>query len=68
MRPLEISSGREHATALAAALAKFGKSARAAIGAATEFGDTDTADLFTGMSRSVDKLLWQVEAHLQGKD
>ena len=45
-----------------------GASARAGIDAATELGDADTADLFTEISRSVDKLLWKVEAHGQGKD
>jgi starvation-inducible DNA-binding protein len=66
--PLEIVSGREHVTALSAALAKFGKSVRAAIDAAAELGDADTADLFTGVSRGVDKLLWKVEAHAQAKE
>jgi len=36
--------------------------------AAGKAGDADTADLFTEVSRSVDKLLWKVEAHLQSKD
>jgi len=66
--PLEIPSGREHVTALSRAIATFGASARAGIDAATELGDADTADLFTEISRSVDKLLWKVEAHGQGKD
>jgi starvation-inducible DNA-binding protein len=66
--PLEIVSGREHVTALSAALAKFGKSVRAAIDAAAELGDADTADLFTEVSRGVDKLLWKVEAHAQAKE
>jgi starvation-inducible DNA-binding protein len=63
--PLEISSGKEHVAALSAALAAFGKSARAAIDAAAALGDADTADLFTEVSRGVDKLLWKVEAHNQ---
>lgn len=66
--PLTIVSGREHVAALAAALAKFGKTARTAIDAATKIGDADTADLFTGVSREVDKLLWLVEAHAQAKE
>ncbi len=66
--PLDISSGREHVTALSGALAKFGKSVRAAIDSAAELGDADTADLFTEVSRGVDKLLWKVEAHAQAKD
>jgi starvation-inducible DNA-binding protein len=66
--PLAIVSGRDHVIALSGALASFGKSARAAIDAAAELGDADTSDLFTGVSRGVDKLLWKVEAHLQGSD
>ena len=66
--PLEIDSGRQHVAALSAALATFGASARAGIDAATALGDADTADLFTEISRGVDKLLWKVEAHAQTKD
>src|SRR5437870_289845 len=62
---LDISSGREHVAALSAAIAKFGASARRAIDAANALGDADTADLFTEISRGIDKLLWKVEAHLQ---
>ncbi len=66
--PLDISSGREHVNALTSALAKFGNSVRAAIDAAAKFGDADTADLFTEISRGVDKLLWKVEAHVQATE
>ena len=66
--PLEISTGQEHVAALSGALASFGKSARSAIDAAANGGDADTADLFTEISRGVDKLLWKVEAHTQGTD
>jgi len=62
--PLQIVSGSEHAAALASALARLGKTTRAAIDAAAALGDADTADLFTGVSRALDKLLWKVEAHL----
>ena len=63
--PLEISDGASHVDALSNALADFGKKVRADIDATDELGDKDTADLFTGISRSIDKLLWFVEAHLQ---
>lgn len=63
--PLAITSGRDHLEALASALAAFGKSARQAISQADELGDADTADVFTGVSRGIDKWLWMVEAHLQ---
>jgi starvation-inducible DNA-binding protein len=33
--------------------------------AAAALGDADTADLFTGVSRGIDELLWKVEAHNQ---
>ena len=62
--PLHIYAGNDHVAALSAALARFGKTSRAAIDAAASLGDADTADLFTGVSRAVDKLLWKVEAHL----
>jgi len=35
---------------------------------AAKTGDADTADLFTEISRGVDKLLWMVEAHAQAKE
>ena len=66
--PLDIDSGREHIAALSRVIATFGKSARAGIDAANALGDADTADLFTEVSRGVDKLLWKVEAHAQTKD
>ncbi len=66
--PLDISSGREHVTALSGTLATFGTSVRAGIESAVEIGDAGTADLFTEVSRGVDTLLWKVEAHAQAKD
>ena len=66
--PLNITSGNEHVVALSGALAKFGASTRAAIDTASNAGDANTADLFTEISRGVDKLLWLVEAHIQAKE
>jgi starvation-inducible DNA-binding protein len=57
--PLSISSGRDHV----AALATFGKFARQAISQADDLGDADTADVFSEVSRGIDKWLWMVEAH-----
>lgn len=62
--PTDIMAEKEHLKALADRLAAFGKLVRAAIDAADEAGDTDTSDLFTGVSRQVDKDLWFIEAHL----
>jgi starvation-inducible DNA-binding protein len=66
--PLDLASGRDHIAALSKALSKFGATARAGIDSAGKTGDADTADLFTEVSRGVDKLLWMVEAHLQARD
>ncbi len=66
--PPGITSGFEHVSALADALAGFGKTTRAAMNAATRAGDAGTADLFTGVSPGVDKLLWFVEAPTQAKE
>ena len=63
--PIEISEGRAHIDALAEALARCGKAVRKAIDEAAKAGDADTSDLFTGVSRELDKQLWLVEAHLQ---
>jgi starvation-inducible DNA-binding protein len=40
---------------------------RHAIEETDKLGDAGTADLFTGISRAVDKHLWFLEAHLQDK-
>jgi starvation-inducible DNA-binding protein len=66
--PLNLVSGKAHVVALSSALAKFGASTRAAIDTAANSGDADTADLFTEVSRGLDKVLWLVEAHIQSKD
>jgi len=63
--PHEISDGTAHVDALSSAIADFGKKMRKNIDTTDGLGDADTADLYTGVSRSVDKLLWFVEAHIQ---
>ncbi len=62
--PLAITAGEDHVIALSAALAAFGAAVRAAIPQSTAEDDLDTADLFTEISRAVDKLLWFVESHV----
>jgi starvation-inducible DNA-binding protein len=63
--PLEITRGLDHVNALATTLAAQAKAVRAAIDQSNELRDADTADLFTEISREVDKDLWFVEAHVQ---
>ena len=65
--PAGLVDGRSHVDAMSSALAAFGKTARKAIDDSAGFGDADTADIFTEVSRGVDKWLWFVEAHLQAE-
>lgn len=64
--PLSLTGGRAHVEALSTVIAIVGKAIRAAIDQANELGDADTTDIFTEVSRDLDKKLWFVEAHLQG--
>jgi starvation-inducible DNA-binding protein len=65
--PPNTVDGHSHVEALSSALAAFGTIARTAINQANELGDLDTADLFTEVSRGIDKWLWFVEAHFQAE-
>ena len=64
--PVEIVAGRDHVDALSTSMAVIGKSIRGSIDRAVELDDADTADLFTEVSRGLDKKLWFVESHLHG--
>ena len=61
----EISEGAAHVEGVARALSTFGQEVRNSINEADELDDADTADLFTEISRGIDKWLWFVEAHSQ---
>lgn len=63
--PGELREGLAHVAALAERYAALADTTRAAIDAAAEAGDADTADLLTGTSRMLDKALWMLEAHLE---
>lgn len=65
--PLDIADGLAHVEAVARALSTFGQEARTTISEADELDDADSADLFTEISRGIDKWLWFVEAHSQAK-
>ena len=62
---LTIADGLAHVEAVAKALSTFGHEARNTINQADELDDADTADIFTEISRGIDKWLWFVEAHSQ---
>ena len=62
---LGIDAAEAHVAGVTAALATFGESLRNAIDETAAFGDTDTSDVFTEISRGVDQQLWLVESHRQ---
>ncbi|MGE0159806.1 MAG: DNA starvation/stationary phase protection protein Dps [Gemmatimonadales bacterium] len=63
--PLDAQGSMQHVEALADRFAALAATTRSAIDAADELGDVDSADLFTEVSRGLDKSLWFLEAHLQ---
>jgi starvation-inducible DNA-binding protein len=63
--PAAIADGLSHVEAVARVLSDFGTESRNMIVEATALDDAGTADLFTEISRGIDKLLWFVEAHSQ---
>ena len=62
--PLDAVTGADHVTALADRFAAYAKHVREAIDTTDDLGDADTADLYTEISRTIDKRLWFLEAHL----
>jgi starvation-inducible DNA-binding protein len=61
----DVFQGEESLNALIERYAALAATTRAAIDEADGLGDVDTADLLTGVSRTLDKSLWFLEAHLQ---
>lgn len=65
--PLDAVDSQQHVDALSSALAAFNKAARKAIDETAALGDAVSADMFTSMTRGLDKQLWFVESHLKPK-
>lgn len=65
---MDAVNGVEHITTLADRYATYGKHLRVGISKSEELGDADTADLYTEISRAIDKRLWFLEAHLTTKN
>ena len=62
--PVDRIDGLHAVALLADRYAALAASTRTAIEVAGKQGDADTSDLFTGISRGLDKALWFLEAHL----
>ena len=63
--PDDIDEGMAYVQALVERYGTYASTSRAAVTQADEAGDQDTSDLFTEVSRAVDKDLWFLEAHCQ---
>jgi starvation-inducible DNA-binding protein len=63
--PADIVAGKQVVEVLAQRYGAYASACRAALDTAAEIGDQETADLFTGISRTIDKDLWVLDAHLQ---
>lgn len=64
--PVDAVDGADHLRAVVDRLAQYAAAVRKGIADSDELGDIATSDLYTEISRAVDKQLWFAEAHLQG--
>lgn len=62
--PFDIVNGKDHVSALADRMAVYATLLRNNIDYTADLGDADTSDLYTEISRTMDKYLWFFEAHL----
>ena len=63
--PLDANDGKTVVHALVERYAQLAEATRHAIAAAAKHDDAGTADLFTELSRDLDKSMWFLEAHEQ---
>ena len=63
--PTDIKKVADHVGALVERYGALAKSVREAIDTADDAGDAGTADIFTAMSRDLDKDLWFLKSHLE---
>jgi starvation-inducible DNA-binding protein len=66
--PVDVTDGMEHVAALVDRFAIYTSHVRSAIDRSAELGDQATSDLYAEVTRTVDKRLWFLEAHLQAKE
>lgn len=62
--PVDMQDSQRHVKALGAAIGAVADDTRAAADSADESGDAVTTDMFTEITRGLDKLRWFVESHL----
>jgi starvation-inducible DNA-binding protein len=65
--PVDLFSIEDHLAALIERYGAVANAVRDAIDTSDEAGDIDTSDIFTEVSRALDKNLWFLESHLPVK-
>ena len=63
--PTNLLMGKQLVEVLTQRYAAYGSATRDAINKLAEYGDAVSADVFTEISRTIDKQLWMLEAHRQ---
>lgn len=63
--PTDIYRVEDHLKELAQRYGSLSNAIRKAVSESAEAGDANTSDIFTEVSRGLDKQLWFLEAHLQ---
>ena len=63
--PLDALDSKIHVESLVERYGEYTGRMRKAIKKAEQLGDQDTADLYTSVSRAMDKALWMLRAHQQ---
>lgn len=64
--PLDANGGEDYVNAVAERVAAYANGTRDAIDTAADAGDTVTEDMFTEITREMDKQLYFLESHIQG--
>jgi starvation-inducible DNA-binding protein len=63
--PVDVYAIADHLAALIDRYASYANAVRENIDETDDAGDAGTSDLFTEISRGIDKQLWFLEAHVQ---
>lgn len=63
--PTDIHGIEDHLKALAERYGQVANAVRKAVSESAEAGDANSSDIFTEVSRGLDKQLWFLEAHLE---
>ena len=66
--PRDLLQGLDHCDALSSRYSAIADNLRDGIEKTDEAGDPDTSDLLTAVSQNIEKFLWMLDAHLDGRE